>query len=214
MAGCICVYLHGFLSSENSKKGQWFKHRLSSLISGNPEESNCTVLTPSYPMNSPHDTVRFLTNFLNQAGLANSNKKWFIVGASMGGFYAQHLAQQFNVPFIMINPALDPVSLFDAYAGQHVNPHTGEVIIIDQAYQEALSKYYQQPNEQITSLLLLDKDDEVIGYQLALDRYQTGSAKHTCKVFPGGDHAFQHLEESSLEIKQFIERVSLKAVTN
>ncbi|MEA3404474.1 MAG: YqiA/YcfP family alpha/beta fold hydrolase [Pseudomonadota bacterium] len=210
MTGCICVYLHGFLSSEHSHKGQWFKQNLPGLITADHSIASCQVLTPSYPMKDPHETVQFLIDFLNQAGLLSSNNNWFLAGSSMGGFYAQHLAHQFNKPFIMINPALDPVNLFEDYAGEHLNKHTDEVINIDQSYREALKAYYQLPNKQIESLLLLDQGDEVIPYQHAFNRYQTDNPLQMTKVFEDGDHAFQHLDESVGIIKTFIEGAVLK----
>jgi len=204
MAGCICVYLHGFLSSENSQKGQWFKQHLPDLVATEGKTSSIQVLTPGYPMADPTKSVAFLTDFIKQAGLMDSDQNWFLVGSSMGGFYAQYLAHLFNRPYIMINPALDPMSLFKDYAGEHLNQHTGEVITVNQAYREALKAYYQTPSEQVKSLLLLDKEDEVIPYQQALDLYQTGCLMHINRVFSGGDHAFQHLAESSNDIKNFV----------
>ncbi|HHT00372.1 MAG TPA: hypothetical protein ENK73_05885 [Thiomicrospira sp.] len=210
MTGCICVYLHGFLSSEHSQKGQWFKQNLPQLIMTDTSKSSCQVLTPSYPMKNPDEAVQFLTEFLNQAGLFKSNQHWFLAGSSMGGFYAQYLAHKFNKPFIMINPALDPVSLFEEYAGEHCNQHTGETVYVDQAYRDALKKYYQPANQQNRTLLLLDEDDEVIPYQTAFERYQTDNPLHVTKVFEGGDHAFQHLDESAKDIKSFIEKAVLE----
>ena len=207
MASCTCVYLHGFLSSQQSQKGQWFKETLPTLLQAQPLAHHCQVLTPDYPMSNPHESVDYLEHFLKQAGLfeSGSNDKWFFAGSSMGGFYAQYLAHAYNKPYIMINPALDPMALFEEYEGEHINPYTSEKVLINQDYRMDLKDYYQHPSQMIPSLLLLDKGDEVIDYQLAERLYNVKEGLHKTLVFEGGDHRFQHLEASKELIKQFIQ---------
>lgn len=206
MQSCTCVYLHGFLSSQNSLKAQWFKETLPTLLDSNGNKMACRVLTPDYPMCNPHESVDYLEHFLKQAGLLSfeSNDQWFLAGSSMGGFYAQYLAHAYNKPYIMINPALDPMGLFKEYEGDHTNPHTAEQIKVDTEYREDLKDYYQHPSQRLVSLLLLDKGDEVIAYDLAERLYSVKQIMHKTLAFEGGDHAFQHLEQSKDTIKQFI----------
>lgn len=216
MTECTCVYLHGFLSSQNSLKGQWFKQTLPSLFEQDNLDIKCRVITPDYPMSSPKSSVAYLQTVLKEADLLNRypEQKWFIVGSSIGGFYAQYLAHLYNKPYLMINPALDPSSLILEYQGTHINPHTNEEIVINEHYRDALKAYYLEgyelPNQAFktsdapASLLLLDKGDEVIPYELAERIYKERSESNKTLVYEGGDHAFQHLEQSKLAIKQFI----------
>ena len=157
-------------------------------------------------MASPHESVDYLEHFVKQAGLLSlePNQSWFFAGSSMGGFYAQYLAHAFNKPYLMINPALDPISLFADYAGTHTNPHTRETVLIDDQYGTELKEYYQHPSQGLTSLLLLDKGDEVIPYELAERLYSLKQTNHQTVLFEGGDHAFQHLGESKEAIKRFV----------
>jgi len=212
MPTCTCVYLHGFLSSQNSLKAQWFKETLPALMLSEVGDVRCQVLTPDYPLCNPHDSVDYLENFLKQAGLLGfeADSNWFLAGSSMGGFYAQYLAHAYNKPYIMINPALDPMGLFVEYEGQHTNPHTAEEITVDAQYREDLKDYYQHPSQTLASLLLLDKGDEVIAYDLAERLYSVKSIMHKTMAFEGGNHAFQHLEEAKETIKQFIREAVLQ----
>lgn len=210
MRQCNGVYLHGFLSSGNSQKGQWFKRQLQDVSLFTHSNLSCRLMTPTYPMQNPTQSIDYLTNYLYETGLPDSKQPWFLMGSSMGGFYAQYLAQQFRVPYIMINPALDPSSLFNDYLGEHRNPHTDELILIDQSYRNALSAYYAEPVPDIESLLLLDKGDEVIPYQQALDTYRTGDKKHRTIVFENGSHAFEHCQEAMSDVIEFINQAVLK----
>lgn len=209
MGQCSCVYLHGFLSSGNSQKGQWFKHAFSAQNRPSSSAIDCRVFTPTYPMHDPQASVRFLHQFIEQTGLLTSESKWFLAGSSMGGFYARYLAHYYHVPLLMINPALDPIDLMSKYFGVHHNPHTDEELFIDQSYREKLAEFYPQPQTDILdSLLLLDKEDEVIPYQSTLKHYKKDN-RQKCLIFEGGDHAFQHLEEAKPEIEAFLDQVLL-----
>lgn len=212
MITCTCVYLHGFLSSQNSQKGRWFKDNLPRLIEAEGLNIECRVLTPNYPMANPHESVDYLEHFIKQAGLLNLDRHhpWFLAGSSLGGFYAQYLAHVFNKPYLMINPALDPIGLFSEYVGEHINPHTEETIRIDTQYSIDLKEYYQHPSQNLASLLLLDRGDEIIPYSLAEGLYSIKPKHHKTMLFEGGDHAFQHLNGSKKAIKQFVYELILK----
>lgn len=195
----MILYLHGFLSSGSSYKGQWMKARF--------KEEGTEVLTPTYPIDSPNHSVESIESVIQDSILPaieqNSDQGWCIFGSSMGGFYGQCLAQKYQVPLVMINPALDPIPLLEGYLGHHVNPATGEPFTIDQSYLKALKSFYRAPDASIDSLVLLDEKDEVIPYQIAQQQYQnTGKVL----VFSGGDHSFQHLEDGWQQVKAFVEK--------
>lgn len=44
-----------------------------------------------------------------------------IVGTSMGGYTASHIAAQLKVPFVAINPSITPSQTLKKYVGQHQN---------------------------------------------------------------------------------------------
>lgn len=221
-------YLHGFLSSGGSEKGQWFKQKLAhsqqnSFASKSMSQvfDNKSVLsewlTPTYPISSVANTVSFIESelvaLLNSSSKNGRAEKVVLVGSSMGGFYAQYFAQKYQLPFIMINPALNPEAVFREHLGVHKNPSTGEMVEINDDYIEALLRYkITQPNYELPSLLLIDKDDEVIDVGFAIQIYQSklfaNSASKTI-VYNGGDHRFIHLDEAWKEINQFLEKLTV-----
>lgn len=185
----MIIYLHGFNSSGNSAKGQFLKDNLPGI----------PVLTPTYH-HDPEIAIAFLEQLMRQN--LRESQHLMLVGSSLGGFYAQYLAHQFNSKAVLINPALMPLTTLHDYLGDNTNFYTGETYTLTQAHLDALLAL-DVPDpcaESIPTLLLLDKGDEVLDYHIAANRYQ-----HCADVviFEGGDHQFQHLAESLPKIKTF-----------
>ncbi|WP_178862393.1 YqiA/YcfP family alpha/beta fold hydrolase [Thiomicrorhabdus cannonii] len=202
-----CVYLHGFLSNAQSQKSRWFERRFSHPLVCEAGTRQIELLTPSYPQTTPDSSVAYLQNFMHRNGLDKQENPVFLIGSSLGGFYAQYLGLRYRLPYLLINPALDPVALLEDYLGQHRNPYTQEEFTVDAAYRQQLSAYYTRPQADTKGLLLLDKGDEIINYEQAFELYQTGHANQQTVLFEGGDHTFVHLEESWQTIQEWICRL-------
>lgn len=180
------------MSTGDSIKARWFYRKFS------PE---WTVVTPTYPHQSPTQTLDYLAKQL--AELLQTHSSGVLVGASMGGFYARYLANQFHLPAVLINPALDPLPLFSPYLGWHTHPYTQEYFEINQPYLKALQSYSldsQAYPAKKDLLILLDKGDEVIPFTKVWSDYN-----HQAQVlcYEGGSHAFEHLEQAEKIIKAF-----------
>jgi len=197
------LYLHGFLSDENSIKGQFVKARMAE------DWPQVKVHCMTYPIGQPKVSVGYIQNYIEYKLLSNSsndkNLQWWVMGSSMGGYFAQYIAQVYQVPYIMINPALDPVATLSAFMGQHQHPRTQEKFTIDEDYLEQLAAYQVNLKAKERALLLLDRGDEIIDYRHALDKYQD-----RCKtlVYERGDHAFQHMKAAWPQILAFLKSSS------
>lgn len=101
----------------------------------------------------------------------------------------------------MINPALHPLKLFNKYLGEHTNKVTGEHLVIDEHFVNQLTQYDQPIPKEVPVLLLQDKNDEVIPYEWANEKYAN---RAEINLYEGGNHAFQHLEQSWEDVKKFI----------
>ncbi|MGZ2336899.1 YqiA/YcfP family alpha/beta fold hydrolase [Acinetobacter baumannii] len=49
-----------------------------------------------------------------------------LVGSSLGGYYATHLAERHGLAAILVNPAVAPHRSFDGYLGAQTNHYSGE----------------------------------------------------------------------------------------
>ncbi|BBP45934.1 esterase YqiA [Thiosulfatimonas sediminis] len=193
------LYLHGFLSSEQSKKGQWF-------VQANQAQQ-------SFPLGELLTLGYRQSDLLTGIGVIEKQlQTWHsqgasvvLIGSSLGGYLAQYFAHKYACAYIMINPALNPLSLFDTYLGEHRNPYTQEVVHINAAYKNQLAQLEITPlNPMLASLLLVDDGDEVVDIDFACALYQDLPNARVCR-YPGGNHAFTHLPEAWLEINNFID---------
>lgn len=211
MTAYIGVYLHGFLSSGNSKKGRWLKQQVDSLLQQNQSPAFAEIVTPTYSIKTPLLSVRNIDDVVTTSiqKAYENDCSVILLGSSMGGYYAQYFGHKYDLPYIMINPALNPEAIFYKNLGQHVNPATAEEFVIDEFYIESLLSYStRQVNYEIPALLLIDKDDEVIDINFALDCFplslNSNKTKHKTVVYSGGDHSFVHMPQAWQQIQQFV----------
>lgn len=188
------VYLHGFNSSGASAKGAYLAKALA------PE----TVLTPSYPPDPDH-AIQALNQLLD--GLGDTVP--ILIGSSLGGYYAQYLSQQRQLPAVLVNPALEPRQTLAPYLGWQTNYYTGECYWFGQAQLDALARYaVSEPcTGSAARLVLLDRGDELIDYRVAAAHY-AGCAELI--IYPDGNHQFAHMPEAALAIRTFREKLRSK----
>ena len=126
-----------------------------------------------------------------------------IIGSSLGGYYAQYFGSVHkNAKIVLINPALEPQKTLKTQIGFNVNMVTGEPFVFSQQDYETLVNY-DVDAEQLRNrcLLLVDEADEVIDCRHAIRKYENLA---TIKVFPGGSHSFEHLQEAEKLIINFL----------
>jgi predicted esterase YcpF (UPF0227 family) len=176
----MIVYLHGFNSSPASGKARQLGDYLASL--GRVAEYYC----PALP-NAPHEAIAKV-----EAALARSQPETItLVGSSLGGFYATHLAEKHGWKAVLVNPAVHVQHLLRDALGTQTNWHTGEKWVLTEAH---LAQLAALDVVQITRperyLVLLQTGDEVLDYRSA-EIYYAGARQI---VEAGGDHGFAGFE--------------------
>lgn len=185
----MLVYLHGFNSSGGSGKATWLRQHLPDL----------TVLSPTYPAHDPDRASVFLRDYFARTRREHPDDgKLLLVGSSLGGFWARHLAAELNAGMVLINPGIHPdVDLLDV-VGPNVNEATGEQYVLTEAQVKAFARVkHSHCDPGIPALLLLDEGDALLDYRVA-QAYCRGCAKII--VYPGGSHRFDHMAEALPEI--------------
>ena len=184
----MLIYLHGLNSSPRSHKAGILRERMYPV----------PVLAPSYPAHRPDAAVQRLCSFF---GSLRTEEDPFVVGSSMGGFYGQYLARRFSFAHLfLINPALQPWNLFSEYVHKTMTTADGDVYTVTPGLIASTRRYeITAPCEGVQTTLFLDKDDEIIDYRIAVALYRPCGR---LRVFEGGDHAFQHLDEAIAEIRE------------
>ncbi|MBI3433368.1 MAG: esterase [Hydrogenophilales bacterium] len=184
----MIVYLHGFNSSPASGKARQLGEHMASL--GRQNDYTCPILP-----NSPREAIAQV-----EADLAQHNGPITLIGSSLGGFYATHLAEKHGWKAVLVNPAVHAHELMRGALGPQTNWHSGEKWQFTEAHLAELAALdvpaITQPERY---LLLVQTGDEVIDYRAAVAYY----AGATQIVEDGGDHGFAGFERHFQTILDF-----------
>lgn len=126
------LYIHGFNSSPESQKAR----QLSALMQrlGLAERLRVPALH-----HQPREAIAQLEEALAALGRPT------LVGSSLGGYYATHLAERHGLRAVLINPAVAPHRLFDGQLGPQKNYYSGETWELTQAHVDALAELEVPP---------------------------------------------------------------------
>lgn len=135
----------------------------------------CPELPPS-----PRAAVALLERQVRDAGPARTA----LIGSSLGGYYATHLAERFGVRAVLLNPAVRPYALLQDHVGPQTNLYSGERYEFTMAHVDELRALESSAITPGRYLLIVTTGDEVLDYRVAVARYRG------CRqvVIDGGDH--------------------------
>ena len=174
------LYLHGFKSSPSSLKAQQTMQYFAQLDLA--QNLHIPHLPPE-PSLAIEQAMFLYEQLIDEVGIANV----FIIGSSLGGYYASYLIERFGGRGALINPAVKPYELLVNYLGENENYHTGEKFVVTKAYMADLKaievKHLKQPKQH---LLLVQMSDETLDAHEATAKYRNGPSIIEC----GGNHSY------------------------
>ena len=189
----MIFYLHGFSSGSKSHKAGIIKDYLSQY----------EIYVPDYKSHQPENAVTYLKQYIEEQVNDNGHNSVMLIGSSLGGYYAQYLATQYDfiVAVVLINPCLQPGITLMSQVGDQKNIVTGEVFCFTQWDLSAMDQIEVSDGSKCKpTLVLLDEGDELIDYRYAARKYGENGR---VIVYPDGDHWFRHLDEALPEIESF-----------
>lgn len=191
----LLIYLHGFNSSPQSKKAiqtqQW-------LQLNSPQIKFCCPQLSPYA-NQAMDRLRTLIE-------EYLPRPVYLIGSSMGGFFATCLAEQYNLRAVLINPAVNPGAGLHHWLGKNTNYHTGQHWIFEPEHIEEYLRLDPLRIECIENYkLLLQTGDEVLDYRNAQQRYIG------CQMVieENGNHSFVNYQQHLDANYQFLTKTTL-----
>ena len=185
----MIVYLHGFNSSPASGKAKQLGEYMAGI--GRLADYYC----PALP-NSPREAIAKVESTLARNGAGAVT----LVGSSLGGFYATHLAEKHGWKAVLVNPAVHAHKLLRDALGPQTNWHTAEKWELTDVH---LAELAALDVERITRparyLLLAQTGDTVLDYRDAV-AYYAGARQI---IEEGGDHGFAGFERHFPTILDF-----------
>ena len=174
MPGSI-LYIHGFNSSPLSKKATQLIALMDALgLAGQ-------LRVPALH-HHPREAMAQL-----EAAIAELGRP-LLVGSSLGGYYATHLAERHGLKALLVNPAVSPHRMFDGHLGTQKNLYTDETWELTHDHVTALAELeVPAPQDPQRYQVWLQTGDETLDYRSA-QRYYRACA---LRIQAGGDHSFQ-----------------------
>jgi len=193
MSSTLLVYLHGFRSSPRSSKAIITANAIQLLSSKeNPIEWYCPQLLASPKMSMDMVSQRIK--------LSNADRI-VVIGSSLGGFYANFLAEKYACKAVVLNPAVR--------APQELAPHVGMLTVYDSDEPfdfrpEYIDELQDLQIEKITSperyFLIAAKGDELLDWREMAEFY-SGSKQ---LILEGSDHGISEYEILLPKVLEFI----------
>ena len=174
------LYIHGFLSSPLSFKAQQAARWLSSV---HPDIAFYCPQLPPYPAQTQYQLEQLVESLLPQPV--------YVMGSSLGGFWATWLAEKYNLKAVLINPAVRPQDFMPAYLEVDLKSyHTDDSYRLHAGHITEIIAADIPITRPANYWLLLQTGDETLDYRQAVQKY--AGCKQT--IEEGGDHAFQGFE--------------------
>lgn len=175
------LYLHGFLSSPQSLKAQ---QTLAYCLNTGFGE-NITIPQMSQ---GPAATIAQLHALIDEIGGDNL----VLMGSSLGGYYATYLAEFYQAPAVLINPAVRPYEIWESHLGENRNYHSDEIHVVTRAHIEELKQIDVSPLSKPKNFkVFLQVADETLDYRQALEKF----GAEQCVVHENGSHSYDDFEQ-------------------
>lgn len=186
------IYIHGFLSSPQSLKAQ----QLGEFVAA--QYPDVEYIVPGLA-NNPGEACQQVDQLVQDC-LQRYPGSLGLVGSSLGGFLATVMAERYDLPAVLINPAVAPHNFAEHFIGDHRNPYTGVNFSLGQADIDALRGMAVSPTAR-RYWVLVQEADEILDYRRALDFYR--ASKLTVEA--GGDHSFQGFDRYLPAVMDFLQ---------
>lgn len=171
----MILYLHGFRSSPLSMKARMMAEHMQRT--GRADEFVC----PQLPA-SPSGAIELAQKICADCDPADLT----IIGSSLGGYYANYLAEQFSCRAVLLNPAVQPPRDLASYVGVSTQFHSDEPFEFKAEYVHELPLYaVNKITRPDRYFLIAATGDEVLDWREMVAQYP--NAKQL--VIQGSDHS-------------------------
>jgi predicted esterase YcpF (UPF0227 family) len=185
----MIIYIHGFGGSGKGVKAIQFKKYY--------KQKNMGFLAPSLSY-VPTLALSTLEGIIENC----KDREIKLIGSSLGGFYAIYLANKYNLKTALINPSTNPILTLQRIKEENnrgINFFDLSEFDFTSNHINMLEKYYVKDIKKELFLVMLQKDDTLIDYQIAKKLFDGSNMI----IGDGGGHGFEGIESYFEEIDSF-----------
>ena len=184
------LYLHGFLSAPQSKKAQ-------QTIAYCDQKGMADRIHVPALMQGPDATIRELSELIQSL----PGDRLGLIGSSLGGYYATFLAESFNLPAVLINPAVGPLEFWESHLGEHKNYYSDHVHVVTPRYIGELRALERNPLKYPENfMVMVQTGDETLDYRTAVSKFSDSRLV----IRENGDHSYQGYDRELPAIEAFL----------
>jgi len=193
MPSTLLVYLHGFRSSPRSSKAVMTGEAVKAMSTADsPIEWYCPQL-----LASPQQSMDMVTEHIDHSNA----DRLVVIGSSLGGFYANFLAEKYSCKAVVLNPAV--------FAAKELAPHVGMMTSYDSDEPfdfrpEYIDELKALQVERISNpkryFLIAAKGDELLDWN-DMSAFYPGAKQ---LVLEGSDHGIADYPEHLPKVLEFI----------
>jgi len=183
----MIIYIHGFGGSGCGVKAEIFREYFKS--------NNNSFIAPSLSY-VPELAVKTLEELIE-----SYSEEVFLIGSSLGGYYAIYLADKYKIKALLLNPSVKPMETLGRLIGNTHNFYDGSLFSWSQKHINMLRQYDTKDRDLDKSLyfLLTKKDDDVLDYMEAVTKLEGSKII----IEDSGGHSFEGVEKHFENIKDF-----------
>ena len=173
------IYLHGFRSSPQSFKAQCLGRAMAQA--GRAEDFVCPALPAS-----PAAAIALIVERIAP------NERDVVVGSSLGGYYARHLAESCGPRTVLLNPSVRPAESLARHLGRGTLFHSDEPFEFIAEHLAELRRFeVPRVSRPERSLLIAATGDELLDWREMVAAW----AGAQTLVIEGSDHALSDFEQ-------------------
>lgn len=181
----MILYIHGFGSSGHGHKAMVLREQM----------KDSGFIAPTLH-SVPELAVSTLCDIIEAL---QKHEPLYLIGSSLGGYYAIHLAEKYDLPAVLINPAIKPYELLHRALGHPNNYYDLSTYEWRETHLQMLKHFEVTDPDPTRYMLLLQAGDEVLNYREAVAKFPDAYAI----IEEGGDHGFAEVERHVPAIKDF-----------
>ncbi|WP_455757768.1 YqiA/YcfP family alpha/beta fold hydrolase [Sulfurimonas sp.] len=184
----MIIYIHGFGGSGEGSKAKAFREYF--------KTTQDSFIAPSLSY-VPDLAIKTLEELIE-----SYNEEVTLIGSSLGGFYTIYLAKKYGLKAVLLNPSIYPYKTLNNYLGDAPNFYDNSSFKWNENHIEMLKSYIQESVDESKFMLLVQKGDELLNFQEAVDKFVNA----TVIAQEGGSHGFDGIEKHFDMIREFLKK--------